>query len=115
MRREDDAGDHIFLFMVGDAKPQDAPHADQVAVERLIQALEFATRLRQMQGDFDLVAAGLAPPRANHHLADGLEELPYRSGPRGKDARWRPLCEARRGRSLRDPEGSSAGANGKRG
>ena len=78
VRREDDAGDHIFLFMVGDAKPQDAPHADQVAVERLIQALEFATRLRQMQGDFDLVAAGLAPPERTITLQMGSRS--YRIG-----------------------------------
>lgn len=62
-REEGDAGDYMFHLVEGDAKLEDSAYADQISVEKLIQALEFATRIRKMEDDFDVESAGLNPPQ----------------------------------------------------
>jgi hypothetical protein len=62
-QEEGDAGDYMFHLVEGDAKLEDSAYADQISVEKLIQALEFATRLRKMEDDFDVGSAGLNPPQ----------------------------------------------------
>jgi Domain of unknown function (DUF4340) len=77
-RDEGDAGDFMFFLVEGDAKADDAAYADQVSVERLLQALEFATRLRKMEGDFDRKAAELEPP--NTKLTVRMGSITYLVG-----------------------------------
>lgn len=58
-RDEGDAGDFMYYLEVEGDKNT---YADQVAVEQLLQALEFATRIRKVDDGFDLKATGLEPP-----------------------------------------------------
>ncbi len=62
-QEEGDAGDFMFYLVEENAKLEDSAYADQISVEKLIQALEFATRLRRMEDGFDVGSAGLNPPQ----------------------------------------------------
>ncbi len=73
-----DAGDFMYHLVEGDTKPEEAAFADQIAVERLIQALEFAAPLRQLEKDFDRKSVGLAPPRLA--LTVHMGSITYRIG-----------------------------------
>ena len=62
-----DAGDDQYHVVSGGLDEL----ADQAAVDRLIQAIEFAERLRELGTDFDRNAAGLDTPRAKLSLQMG--------------------------------------------
>jgi len=73
-----DAGDFMYHLIEGGAKPEEAGFADQIAVERLIQALEFAAPLRKLEDDFDAKSVGLDPPRVG--LTVHMGSITYRIG-----------------------------------
>jgi hypothetical protein len=73
-----DAGDFMYHLIEGGSKPEEAAFADQIAVERLIQALEFAAPLRKLEDDFDVKSVGLAPPRVG--LTVHMGSITYRIG-----------------------------------
>jgi hypothetical protein len=69
-----DAGDDMFHLVAGDPARDDL--ADQIAVEQLTQALEFATRQRKVGPDFDRAITGLDQPAIRLTLSMG--KITYR-------------------------------------
>jgi hypothetical protein len=69
VRRGDDAGDTMYFLGSGEV-------ADQVAVDKLLGVLEFATAERRLEGDVDRRAMGLDAPRARVTVSMGA--LTYR-------------------------------------
>jgi hypothetical protein len=68
-RRSDDAGDTMYVLGGGEL-------ADQVAVDKLLSVLEFATAERRLDDGIDRRAAGLDAPRARVTVTMGA--LTYR-------------------------------------
>jgi hypothetical protein len=64
VKREDDAGDSLFLLDNGEV-------ADQVTVDKLLGVLEFATPERRVDAKTDRQAMGLAAPRARVSISMG--------------------------------------------
>lgn len=90
VRRGDrDAGEDLFWFVSGGSEEK----ADQIAVEQLLQTLEFARRIRKVEPGFDRAEAGLDNPRLKLAAKMGPDTFSVALGADAKSPRGAAFAE----------------------